>query len=565
MNFGRAAHYLVVTAIVLYLILAFRVVGDYGITFDEPENFAVGHKYLNYYLTGQLVFSDDNPIINEHPNFYNSLFKDYPYRYGSFANILSAVSCYLFFQKFQILDAISAHHIIIPILTAFFLYCFFIFAKNYWGNYVGFFSVLLLITYPRFFGDTFNNIKDVPMLIFSSIAIMAFAHWYCRKQTRYFYFAFLFFGIALATRLDNVFLAVIIILWLSLCFIINHPRRYFFDKKTIVSFIAGLLIIFTVFVIFYPPLLPWQSDKGIFIAKVWEYGLQVGVAKNTPWNMYPLLQVLYVTPIPIIIFFLTGLFYLLAQIFHSPAYRGQMRIDSGSSLRNGFMHSNPAIDAVKINDSNRMNLLLLIWVAFPLFRYCLPGSINSDGIRKFLIFIVPFSIIASIGAKMIVGRICFKIKTARLPLMLFLSALALIPNIYALISGHPYQNTYYNYWAGGLKGAQEKGIPFSCDYWLNSYREAGKWLEKNARANTTVTAFPYPDLMQYYITRRDLVCSSSFDIVFTRCYFVLVPRKWWPMIAYHDISRYLVKLSGCQIVHQIKRQGGTIATIYYCP
>ena len=154
-------------------------------------------------------FKDDTPKIEGHEELYTHIVKDYPYQQWPFANILSAITCYIFYQKLHLLDLISAHHIIIPILTAVFLYILFRFVKRYWGSFAGLVSVLTLITYPRFFGHSFNNIKDVPLIIFSSIAIMHFTEWFLKHKIRYLYYGFIFLGFALAIRADAILVLVI--------------------------------------------------------------------------------------------------------------------------------------------------------------------------------------------------------------------------------------------------------------------------------------------------------------------------------------------------------------------
>lgn len=210
MSLDKKIHVLILLIIALFLIISFLIIGDYGITYDEPENFGVGHKYLNYYLTGNLNFTDGYPEIKNHPDFYNFYVKKLPHQHGSVPNILSALTCFIFFQRFKILGPIPAHNIIIPILTAIFIYILFFFVKKYWGNWVGIMSILMLLTYPRFFGECFNNIKDVPLAIASSIYIITFANWHFTKKTKYLYLSFIFFAIALATKIEAVIIPTIL-------------------------------------------------------------------------------------------------------------------------------------------------------------------------------------------------------------------------------------------------------------------------------------------------------------------------------------------------------------------
>lgn len=614
MSLAKKAHLFVLSTLIFYLVLSFFIINDYGITFDEPENFAAGLKYLNFYITGQLNFNDNFPEIKGHPDFYIGLFKNFPYRYGSAANILSAVSCYVFYQRLHLLDPISAHHIIIPILAAFFLYSLYLFVKKHWGIYQGLTAVLVLLTLPRFFGDSFNNIKDIPQVIFSSITIMLFAEWVIEKRIKFLYCAFIVLGIALAVKLDAVLVLPILALWffvlrlIDFCFakqtslkenpfkngvkegqsrlftnakikngLENYKKSNFSFKyfsagggyikcaeqvrqilsfyfevtrlKTLAHIAIGLAIIAVIFVSLYPPLFSGQYNAGRFISDMVRYYSRVGVSGNVSWNMYAPVQIVYTTPAAILGLFFIGFVWLCVD------------------------------NLVK----KKENLLLIIWLLFPILRHCLPFSNHYDGIRHFLIFTVPFSIITSLGvykSSEILSKYVnsayirgfLRWRGARIKQTVILCIICmffLVFNIYSLILTHPYQTTYFNSLAGGLKGAQYRGIPFSCDYWLNSYRKAGEWLQKNAALGAKYYAFPYPELFKYYISREDLeavqINQNMINDMPSNMYFIVVPRKWWPDMLYVDINDFISLVSKLKVVYQIKKQGGEIITVYYNP
>ena len=104
-----------------YLFAGFLIVSDYGLTADEPQDFGIGHKYLYFYQSGHLDFNDRLPELANHPVFYNQFVKVHYPSLFPLANILSAVSCNLFFEKLGWLDPVAAHHFIIIILTSLFI------------------------------------------------------------------------------------------------------------------------------------------------------------------------------------------------------------------------------------------------------------------------------------------------------------------------------------------------------------------------------------------------------------------------------------------------------------
>jgi hypothetical protein len=493
---------------VFFLISGFFIVKDYGITWDEPENFGIGHKYLHFYFTGHLDFKDNTPQAKDHPDFYNFFVKNEPNQVWSFANILSAITCFVFFEKLQILDPISAHHMIIPILMTGFLLIFYGFIKRHFGNLVAILSVLFLITYPRLFGHTFNNIKDVPELIFFSSTILFFVDWVLSRKTKYLFLSSLFFGFALSTKMDAVLIPVILFIWITYCFISGrHVGLPLHNKKHLFLTLISVVIFF----LSYPPL--FFSERFVFLRKMIGYAYKMGINKSISWNFYALAQIFYVTPVLMLGLFVLGLVW-------------------------GF----------KNIKTNRLFTLFLIWLLFPVLRHCLPGAFHYDGVRHFLVFIVPFSFFAAIGVD-------YLIKNSKV-LGISTCILALIINIFWLYHLHPYQTTYFNLLVGGLKGAQEKKIEYSFDYWLNSYREASVWLNNNAKPNSFYIAYPYQELFSYYPLRQDIK-PTTLENISPNTYIIFVPReiKGW------DNIQNFIKNS--KLVYQINRQGGEVLSIYY--
>jgi len=452
----KNVHVVVVGIVFTYLLAGFLLVHDYGITYDEPENFAVGHTYLNFFFTGALAFNASDPVIGHHPDFYTEAVQKHPYKYGSFANILSAVTCYLFYQKVHLLDPISAHHVIIPMLTAVFLCFLFYFVRMHWGDYVALICVLALATCPRFFGETFNNIKDIPEIIFDSVFILCFAQWCLGKRWGWWWGAFLCLGVAMTIKLSAVLAIFIIVAWLLVLglhkIFLREPMR----RTPLVPVVLGLAVSVFVFFILYPPLYPWQHGSLLFVINMVRHYSGLCFRSGISWGAYAITQIGYTMPIGLLVFFVIG----LVCIPFRPLSK------------------------------NRLNVLLVVWTLVPLLWHCIPTINHYDGIWHLLIFIVPFMIITSIGAQRCLNVLQMFTGFNRTALMIFISALIVVPNLGALIATHPFQTTYFNFIAGGLKGAQTKNIPFCCDYWLNSYRKAGEWLQQNAKGNTQYWAFP---------------------------------------------------------------------------
>ncbi|MET0152398.1 MAG: hypothetical protein ABW298_07300 [Candidatus Binatia bacterium] len=58
--------------------------------------------------------------------------------------------------------------------------------------------------------------------------------------------------------------------------------------------------------------------------------------------------------------------------------------------------------------------------------------------------------------------------------------LLFVPVLCWNVANHPFNLSFYNFWAGGLSSAQARGFPQATDYWGSSYRAAVKRLNAEA-------------------------------------------------------------------------------------
>ena len=549
---------LAIITITIYVITSFFIIKDYGITLDDVEQFGVGHKVVEYFQTGHVNYQDDLPTIEGHPNFYNDIVKTRPHHIWPFPPILSVLTCKLFFQNLQILDPIPAHHIIIPILTAIFMLVFFFFMKRYWGNIAAFIAMLSLLTMPRFFGHSMSNIKDLPELLFFSIAIFYFFDWWIQNKIKYLYYFFAALGLALATKADAMLIPPIIFLWLIPYFAKQIKNDGSVKLRTLLHVAIGSSITGLIIILNYPQLQPgyYENIKEYligapkFIYTYFRYIIGIGTDSASSWNLYAFKQIFYTTPTWMLVFFIIGLIF---TIFKNKKF-------SSKTMFN-------------VKEKFNVNSLLLIWLFFPLLRHCLPRANHYDGLRHIIIFMVPFVIVITIGIIKTAKFLSVKLKLNRNVTYLACAMLVILPNIYHLITLHPFQTTFYNYVTGGLKGAQEKDIPFSSDYWFISNQKLGEWLDKNGKQNANI----YGHYLNYHIKRKDFkkinlsFNRSNFKItnlntIPNNTYIVIIPRRWYRIDKKIPlINESIPEIKKLQIAHQIKRQNGIIATIYYKP
>jgi len=178
------------------------------------------------------------------------------------------------------------------------------------------------------------------------------------------------------------------------------------------------------------------------------------------FNSYPLLAVIYSTPLIILFFSCIGLLISFQNIKKSTY------------------------------------LLIVIWFLFPILRISLPGTTIYGGIRHIFEFIPAMAILSGIGAQAVVYFFYrYFVKFKKFPIyfpiqkLLFLQILAVlsfIPIILKIISIHPNENVYYNPLIGGLKGASEKNFPTAGNSLGNTYLQGALWLNSHAKKKSCI-------------------------------------------------------------------------------
>jgi hypothetical protein len=509
----------------LFLLTALFIVGDYGMNIDSQKNFREGEMNLNYLLTGQV----DQRILQWQ-------------MHGAMILMAAEISKRLLHDTIHLYDPVAAHLIILPFLTAAFLFFLFHFVKKRWSPLHGLIAVGLLLTFPYFWGEVFNNQKDLPLLIFFSLALMSFVEWEDKQQIRYLYGFFILWGIALAIKTYALFVLLLLIVWILIRPTNRASKENRPGRSLILHVIAGFSIVVVIFLIFYAPAFWGIEGKWSFLQS-WHGRLrEITWGGRTPFNVNSFVQVFFRTPLFVLVFALLGFFKVVKDYRTSSLYA-----------------------------------LLLLWLFLPLLVPCFPHTLKYHcGMRHYFVALVPFAILAMVGLGQFAVFFAEKLKTDR---KVFLGAMASFTigiSLWGVVETHPYQTTFFNAFAGGLKGAQEKQIYDSSDYWMISYKEAGRWIcdygVPRANVFAVYSSGPpvsfYNALIENAIDRPDLklfriptipVRNGGIDIP-GNSYVILVPHN------YLLKGRLLLELSGqFEKVYVIRRQGGEISTIYYKP
>ncbi len=531
----RRAAYLWTAA---FLTISLFLLKDYGPVSDSAKNYREGQANFEYILTGSMNLQ----VLGDQTH-------------GALSFMMADVFRRLLHGGLGWLDAVSARHAVLPLLLAPFLLCLFSFVKKRWDGAAAFLTVALLSTYPYVFGHAFNNLKDIPLLIFCSLSIACFVEWRSSRSIPCLYGHGMFLGLALSVKMYALLVPIIAWSWLA-C--VGRPggadRARPAGRLPLAHLTGSYGLAFGLVAMLYSPAFWGLSDKSDFLINrmyhLWShvsslsdataagingrFGSRVVYSGGNRefwgipparWNIYSLEQIFYRTPVAMLLCAGAGLATSLVRLRAKPE-----------------------------------NALLIVWLALPLAIPCLPDIIHYDGMRNFLIFAVPFSILASLGLLRLAGLAAGRLRWPEKTWIGLLGSIVLGLNLTGLIATHPYETTFFNAFAGGLRGAQAAGIPFAGDYWFSSCRQAGLWLDQHAELGARIYVHTFSrEALGLSLQRKDL---SILEIRYNEQsdyapgdYVVVVPNPYWKALGQYPGP-------ASSIVHQIKRQGGEILTIY---
>jgi hypothetical protein len=436
----------------LFLVATLLVVitfTDYGITWDEDVHNYYGILVLNYYLSG---FTD---LRATH---WQDLFN-----YGGAFDMLAAM-----LNHVSPFDTYETRHLLNGLVGVLGLVGVWRLGSALAGPRAGFLAALFLALTPNYYGQMFNNPKDVPFA-----AGMVWALYYLARlapelpRPRWSLVARLglAIGMALGIRVGGLLLLGYLGLLLGLSGFwraLAARRAGVLVGDGVRSLVCVLLPVaaigYAVMLAFWPyaqldPLHnPLQAlanfSHQTFPFKTLFAGEYVA-ATDLPWAYLPVHVALALPELVLVLLALAPVAAVLALV----KYRGSLeRAEVLGYLVVGFA------------------------VGFPIAYAIAIKAVLFDGMRHFIFVLPP---IAALAACMMDRAIDW---LQRLPYRRWAyGALALyaVGHVGIMAMLHPDEYVYYNGFIGGVEGAD--GL-FKTDYWANSYAEAVGGLEDHLRA-----------------------------------------------------------------------------------
>jgi Dolichyl-phosphate-mannose-protein mannosyltransferase len=421
---------------------------DYGVTWDEDVHNWYGYFALDYYLS---LFTDQRAL-----NWLNL------YNYGAAFDMIAAA-----LNKFSPLGVYETRHLLNGFVGLVGLLGCWKLGRALGGARAGFIALLFLLLTPNYYGQMFNNPKDIPFAVggvWATYYMVRILPSLPRPSWRLLVKMGLAIGLALGVRVGGLlFLCYLgLLLGLSAAWQGMAARRL---SRLITTGLTSLWrvllpvagVAFAVMLVFWP----WAQRDPIdhplralafFSHETFPFNTlfdgRFVPAGDLPWEYLPTYILLALPELVLVLLAAAAAF----------AAVGLMR-----------RHTWARHETV-------LGLFLLgFTIVFPVAYAIAIKAVLFDGMRHFIFVLPPIAVAAALVADRALTRL--SALPCRAPIYAALSLYG-AAHVGTMVMLHPDQYVYYNAFVGGVDGAQRK---FKLDYWANSYAEAVHGLEDYLR------------------------------------------------------------------------------------
>jgi len=486
MNHRKEIYLISIAITLIHLFIHLLIIRDYPVAWDYHY-----HHYAGLYHLGLPVPSINDPSSIPFAPPDPRLTTQDPF--GPFTQIIPSLSQVILSDRLHLLPFDIAYNLPIVVIGSFGVGVLFIFVAQSIGLWQGMFSAIFLSLIPVYFGYVHTSMKDVGNAAAFAFAIFLFWRLATYQRLRELIMAVISFAIAFNIKINSAVIPIICGLW----YVTKFKFRILVLSYFPLAAIAAVALWFPF----------WRDPSGKLLQ------LPNFYSHNTLGMPVLLLGKLYQSGINI--------------PFSYPW------IYIGVSLPLGILLTSiigTIIAFTKSSKGKHIYTLILLWLFVPLLRYVSSSTGAIDGIRHFLEIVYPLSILAAIGLYSII-RIIFD-KWGRTPAILATFAI-IVPLIYNVIHFHPYQTSFFNAFAGGIKGAQSK---FDIDFWGTPQRQAIEWINTNAPSGSTVYVAMAQSSAALY-AREDLKRLLNIKSIWESDYSVVLNRQ--SFFEFGDLKQYV--------------------------
>ena len=422
---------------IFYFLIGFFIYKDYGISWDEPISRTNGFVSLNYIfeLLNFDKYDGYGDFLTYRDNYYGVVF-DLPLA------ILEKLFSIETSKNYYHLRHLSTF-IIFFISSIYFYYI----CKKFYDFKLCILGILIYITMPRIFAESFYNSKDIVFLSLFTISNYYLITFFQKKSLFSLINLSLSIGLLVGIRVVGIIVPLLAIFFI---FIESLDKKIF---NSLVKIIIFLLLV-TLFTYIFSPYL-WANliDNFLFSfntmknyqwsGSVFYFG-NYEVGRFMPWH-YSLVMILSTIPVLYLLLFFIGYFLTLKVIFCN------------------FINLNKNNGHVWKNNLQLYNQISFFIITFTILSIIEFNSTLYGGWRQIYFLYLPISFLALNGIQAINYKYKFFSN--------LLFPLYIVIVIFWIFNNHPYQYTYYNY---PFSKIAKKN--FELDYWGVSNYDVLKYL-----------------------------------------------------------------------------------------
>ena len=462
----------VVLGLVLAIVCAtFR---QYGVAWDEQGETVYGSMLIDYYRSG---FRDQSAF-----NFVN-----FRYYGGGFELPAALLARVLPLSEYETRHLLGALIGVVGLIATFRL------GRRLFGARAGFVGMLFLLLNPTWYGNIFNNARDVPFATGITLCLLLTVHM-LEQMPRISIKSALWFGLLFgwttSVRVGGV-LALLFLLAPLALWIVMRLRVQGYDRQLLNADLLHVgkrltllcAVAYAVIAVFWPwalqsPLNPIEAltmfSRFPFDANVLFDG-QLIPAKSLPASYLPTMLAIKSPELVVVAVLFSALLGAYA-LWKSPLSAAAQRMAS-----------------VRV-------WAVVIAAVFPILYFLIARPVAYNGMRHFLFVLPSMSVLGAYGADRLFALL--PLNLLRVGYGLALSACALM-QLQIFTELFPNEYVYYNSWAGGLQGAQQR---YELDYWGMSLQEATERFVQTLESSGTQ---PLPNDPPYYVYVCGNVWSAS--------------------------------------------------------
>ena len=450
---------------------------DYGISGDDVTQYNYGKSVWAYISS----FGNDKTAVT------GKYLENTQTLYGGFVDGVSVMLISIFHPK----DEFLFRHYWIMLFGFLGFVITGLFAKELGGWRAGILAIIFLLFTARYFGESFNNPKDIPFAASYILGMYAIVIWLKNIEQLKWKHTILM-GLAIALCLSIRIGGLLLVAYLGLFYLTTvWQKKLYKDKKLTPSLkhiiVAGLI--------------------GYFVAELWwPYALESPIT-----NPLEALKVMSSYPLLIRMVF-EGHRIDTSELpwYYLPKW---LSIALPLYLLIGFICGTSLIVFMSRKFKSAFLWMMVFVVFFPVCYIIYNHSTLYDGMRHALFIVPPMVIIAALFYVYAFDAI--KNKGLQYAFVVMVLVLIALPARF-MLANHPNEYVYFNELEGGIKNAY--GV-YETDYYMNSIKQGYEWLLKNElkklpAKDTILIATNCMEPFQHY----QKISPIPFNLVYSRYY-----------------------------------------------